>query len=658
MVRRFTSSPVRPSVRFALEELENRLVPADYRWAATGTIAQDWDKPGNWQKHVGENWVAATEVPGAADTATFDDTSTRGVAINGPRTEATIALGKVVIEAAYTGTLFIPAIPVFGAATVTMKQLTMKGGTIEAAVSGSIIELYGADESTITAGTFDVIRLNVEGSPTVTTTLTIDGNISLNNGAKIFLGSGYVDSFTVLNWKSGNIATPPTLANTATDSKVEISQWGTMRISSNGTLGDPGSNFATTRLINSGTLSVSSAPTIAGGFWNQRRFSVGNGANVTIQGDARQSGFSSTELDSGTITTSVYNVILGSLIGNGTIAGNLTLGTSAGESPTLAPGLSGDPTTANHIGTITVTQSLHMISPNVTTLINVGVDGTFDRIVVQGGAAQNGWAVLKGTLNVTFDRHPALEPPFYAPERGTTLTFLSAPTFALPGQAVSDFTTKGINGTNPWLEHGNMNVWKLTKPAVGQYALIATNNHDPIAFGGNGLAVQTAATNFDVLAYATDADGDVLTIVSVTQGQNGTVTINDNGTPTDPTDDYLVYIGDTGYFGTDSFTYTIDDGFGGVFTATISVWVFAPVYAVAGHTLTWDADEHRWIGDGWTLDVMPEAEPVGYQHWWSLTGADAESQYWFSIGWSGAGSGLFYSPIFSDPPTIEVTQGS
>src|SRR5262245_18841255 len=111
MVRRFSTSPVRPSVRFALEELENRLVPADYRWAAAGTIAQNWDKPGNWEKQVGANWVAATEVPGAADTATFDGTSTRSVAINGPMTEAKITLGKVVIEAAYTGTLFIPAIP-------------------------------------------------------------------------------------------------------------------------------------------------------------------------------------------------------------------------------------------------------------------------------------------------------------------------------------------------------------------------------------------------------------------------------------------------------------------------------------------------------------------------------------------------------------------
>ncbi|MGB5738122.1 MAG: cadherin-like domain-containing protein, partial [Woeseia sp.] len=63
----------------------------------------------------------------------------------------------------------------------------------------------------------------------------------------------------------------------------------------------------------------------------------------------------------------------------------------------------------------------------------------------------------------------------------------------------------------------------------------------------------------------TDADGDTLTVTAVTQGANGMVTNNMDGTVT--------YTPNPGYFGSDSFTYTISDGNGGTDTATVSVTV-------------------------------------------------------------------------------------
>ena len=74
----------------------------------------------------------------------------------------------------------------------------------------------------------------------------------------------------------------------------------------------------------------------------------------------------------------------------------------------------------------------------------------------------------------------------------------------------------------------------------------------------------TPATT-DVLANDTDPDGDVLTIVVVTQGSNGTVVDNGNGT--------ITYNPNTNFTGTDTYTYTITDGNGGVSTATVSVVV-------------------------------------------------------------------------------------
>ena len=51
-------------------------------------------------------------------------------------------------------------------------------------------------------------------------------------------------------------------------------------------------------------------------------------------------------------------------------------------------------------------------------------------------------------------------------------------------------------------------------------------------------------------------------IVLTTLPTNGTASINDNGTPNDPTDDYLVYTPNVDFVGFDSFTYTIEDGQG------------------------------------------------------------------------------------------------
>jgi hypothetical protein len=76
----------------------------------------------------------------------------------------------------------------------------------------------------------------------------------------------------------------------------------------------------------------------------------------------------------------------------------------------------------------------------------------------------------------------------------------------------------------------------------------------------------------DVLANDTDPDGDPLTIASVTDGMNGTTRVNTKGTSS-PTDDVVVYRPNSGFSGTDSFTYTISDGMGGLDTATVIVTV-------------------------------------------------------------------------------------
>jgi serralysin len=79
-------------------------------------------------------------------------------------------------------------------------------------------------------------------------------------------------------------------------------------------------------------------------------------------------------------------------------------------------------------------------------------------------------------------------------------------------------------------------------------------------------------------------------IVSVGAALHGTAGIHDNGTP-DKADDYVVYTPSADYFGTDSFTYTVNSG-GATETATVSLAVTA-VADGATDTITVGEDSGR-----------------------------------------------------------------
>ncbi|HEX6184409.1 MAG TPA: cadherin-like domain-containing protein [Pyrinomonadaceae bacterium] len=87
----------------------------------------------------------------------------------------------------------------------------------------------------------------------------------------------------------------------------------------------------------------------------------------------------------------------------------------------------------------------------------------------------------------------------------------------------------------------------------------------PDAVNDNAVVLEDSGANaINVLANDTDANFDVLTVVAVTQGANGSVAITGGGTG-------VSYTPNPDYFGGDSFTYTIDDGNGGQDTATVTV---------------------------------------------------------------------------------------
>ena len=93
-------------------------------------------------------------------------------------------------------------------------------------------------------------------------------------------------------------------------------------------------------------------------------------------------------------------------------------------------------------------------------------------------------------------------------------------------------------------------------------APVGSTNRPPVANFDFVRTILTAPITIDVLANDTDADGDRLTIMSVTQGARGTVTIVSGR---------VVYVAREGYIGPDQFTYTISDGRGGMSSAIVYV---------------------------------------------------------------------------------------
>jgi hypothetical protein len=106
---------------------------------------------------------------------------------------------------------------------------------------------------------------------------------------------------------------------------------------------------------------------------------------------------------------------------------------------------------------------------------------------------------------------------------------------------------------------------------IGAYE-VQTINRLPDAVNDSANTSENTAVTINVLANDTDPDSDAVQLETFTQGANGTVTLNNNGTA-DKSDDTLTYTPNPNFNGHDSFTYSISDGKGGTDTATVYLTV-------------------------------------------------------------------------------------
>ncbi|HEY0334824.1 MAG TPA: Ig-like domain-containing protein [Stenotrophomonas sp.] len=94
-------------------------------------------------------------------------------------------------------------------------------------------------------------------------------------------------------------------------------------------------------------------------------------------------------------------------------------------------------------------------------------------------------------------------------------------------------------------------------------------NQAPVANDDIAIVDQGASVMVAVRTNDSDADGDALTVVAVTQGANGSVVID--GVTGNP-----LYTPNAGFVGADTFSYTVSDGHGATATAMVAITAVVP----------------------------------------------------------------------------------
>ena len=129
---------------------------------------------------------------------------------------------------------------------------------------------------------------------------------------------------------------------------------------------------------------------------------------------------------------------------------------------------------------------------------------------------------------------------------------------------VPDSDGNGFDGTVTWLNADGSPAGTLTFENIETFIGFPEEG-DPDAVDDVNSGNEDTPITGNVLDNDSDPDGDPITVTDFTQPENGTVTVNPDGT--------YEYIPDPDFVGTDTFTYTIDDGNGGTDEATVTITV-------------------------------------------------------------------------------------
>jgi uncharacterized repeat protein (TIGR03803 family) len=132
---------------------------------------------------------------------------------------------------------------------------------------------------------------------------------------------------------------------------------------------------------------------------------------------------------------------------------------------------------------------------------------------------------------------------------------------SVDGTAVGQPFTAELSGLLAHTTYSVRAVARDSATAFGSPIAFTTANTPPVA-GEDNYHLTAPEVTFEPLVNDTDADGDTLIIIAVTQGNSGVVTFD--GTT-------LRYKAGPNFSGKDQFHYTVSDGYGGTSAALVSV---------------------------------------------------------------------------------------
>lgn len=160
-----------------------------------------------------------------------------------------------------------------------------------------------------------------------------------------------------------------------------------------------------------------------------------------------------------------------------------------------------------------------------------------------------------GVLGNDSDDSPFTATLVTGPAHGSLVLNANGAVSYLPNKnfnGMDAFTYKATDGT---FDSGTATVTITVNPV----------NDAPVAQNDTATTNQGMAVTVPVLANDTDVEGDTLTVVSVTQGATGTVTINADNTVT--------YTPNANSCAPDAFNYTVSDGNGGSDIARVTITI-------------------------------------------------------------------------------------
>lgn len=313
------------------------------------------------------------------------------------------------------------------------------------------------------------------------------------------------------------------------------------------------SNNAQVTIETSGTAPVctNSNPTISA--TPEQSQWVAAGTQVTYQ-------VTVTNNDSAACNSSNFALSATQLSGwNNSFANNaLTLAPGQSASTTLSVTSASSATDGFYTLTLNAANGSYQASSDVTYVISNPVSNSAPVAINDSAATESGTTVVIPVLSNDSDPDgDSLNITAFSGVNGTitdngngTVSF--TPPTSFTGTEYFNYTISDGQGGS---DSATVTVNVAAKPA---------QNSAPTAGNDSATTEENTAVTIPVLSNDSDPDGDSLSITSF-NGVDGNVVNNGNGS--------ITFTPETGFIGTETFTYTVSDGNGGSSTATVSVTV-------------------------------------------------------------------------------------